>query len=84
LSMLHSLPQVVATAIERSKAATVLAAENAKMLGLLNRFEVHNHTMEEDKYLPEALKDKKYDLIISNPPYVKTEEFQFLHPEVVV
>ncbi|XP_017011780.2 MTRF1L release factor glutamine methyltransferase [Drosophila takahashii] len=84
LSMLHSLPQVEATAIERSKAATVLAAENAQMLGLLDRFRVHNHTMEEDKYLPEELKDQKYDLIISNPPYVKTEEFQFLHPEVVV
>lgn len=84
LSMLHSLPQVEATAIERSKAATVLAAENAKMLGLLDRFRVHNHTMEEDKYLPEELKDQKYDLIISNPPYVKTEEFQYLHPEVVV
>jgi len=40
--------------------------------------------MEEDKYLPEELKDQKYDLIISNPPYVKTEEFQYLHPEVVV
>ncbi|XP_017111412.1 MTRF1L release factor glutamine methyltransferase [Drosophila elegans] len=84
LSMLHSLPQVEATAIERSKAATVLAAENAQLLGLSDRFRVHNHTMEEDKYLPEELKERKYDLIISNPPYVKTEEFQFLHPEVVV
>lgn len=84
LSMLHTLPQVVATAIERSKAATVLAAENAKLLGLERRFNVHNHTMEEDKYMPEELKDQKYDLIISNPPYVKTEEFQFLHPEVVL
>ncbi|KAH8410294.1 hypothetical protein KR009_010785 [Drosophila setifemur] len=84
LAMLHALPQVVSTAIERSKAATVLAAENAQLLGLQDRFEVHNHTMEEDKYMPDKLKDKKYDLIISNPPYVKTEEFQFLHPEVVV
>ncbi|KAH8262707.1 hypothetical protein KR026_007872 [Drosophila bipectinata] len=84
LGMLHNLPQVVSTAIERSKAATVLAAENAKLLNLQDRFTVHNHTMEEDKYLPEELKDKKYDLIISNPPYVKTEEFQYLHPEVVV
>ncbi|KAH8356999.1 hypothetical protein KR200_011889 [Drosophila serrata] len=84
LSMLHTLPQVVSTAIERSKAATILAAENAKLLGLEARFNVHNYTMEEDKYLPEELKDQKYDLIISNPPYVKTEEFQYLHPEVVV
>ncbi|ALC40267.1 CG9531 [Drosophila busckii] len=84
LSMLHSLPQVESTAIERSKAATALAWENAKMLGLDNRFKVFNHTMEEDKYMPDELQDKQYDLIISNPPYVKTEEFQFLHPEVVV
>ncbi|XP_034098844.1 MTRF1L release factor glutamine methyltransferase [Drosophila albomicans] len=84
LSMLHALPQVDATAIERSKAATALAWENAKLLGLHQRFKVHNHTMEEDKYMPEELKDKQYDLIISNPPYVKTDEFQYLHPEVVV
>ncbi|EDW04800.1 GH23445 [Drosophila grimshawi] len=84
LSMLHALPQVQATAIERSKAATALAWENAKLLGLQQRFEVHNHTMETDKYMPESLHDKRYDLIISNPPYVKTDEFQYLHPEVVV
>ncbi|TDG45336.1 hypothetical protein AWZ03_008237 [Drosophila navojoa] len=84
LSMLHALPQVDATAIERSKAATKLAWENAKLLGLHQRFKVFNHTMETDNYLPTELQDKQYDLIISNPPYVKTEEFQFLHPEVVV
>ncbi|EDW80363.1 uncharacterized protein Dwil_GK18695 [Drosophila willistoni] len=84
LSILHRLPFVDAIAIERSKAATALAWENAKLLGLQERFKVYNHTMEEDKYMPDELKDKKYDLIISNPPYVKTEEFQFLHPEVVV
>ncbi|EDW63359.1 MTRF1L release factor glutamine methyltransferase [Drosophila virilis] len=84
LSVLHALPQVEATAIERSKVATVLAWENANLLGLQDRFKVHNHTMEEDNYMPTELQDKQYDLIISNPPYVKTEEFQFLHPEVVV
>ncbi|XP_034474720.1 MTRF1L release factor glutamine methyltransferase [Drosophila innubila] len=84
LSMLHELPQVDATAIERSKAATALAWENAKLLGLQERFKVYNHTMEVDKYMPEQLQDEQYDLIISNPPYVKTDEFQYLHPEVVV
>lgn len=84
LSMLHELPQVDATGIERSKVATALSWENAKLLGLQERFKVYNHTMDVDKYLPEELKDKQYDLIISNPPYVKTDEFQFLHPEVVV
>ncbi|XP_030376647.1 MTRF1L release factor glutamine methyltransferase [Scaptodrosophila lebanonensis] len=84
LSMLHALPHVDATGIERSKAATALAWENAKLLGLHQRFKVYNHTMEENKYMPEELKDKQYDLIISNPPYVKTMEFQYLHPEVVV
>ncbi|KAM8715086.1 hypothetical protein ACLKA7_002177 [Drosophila subpalustris] len=84
LSMLHQLSQVDATAIERSKAATALAWENAKLLGLQERFKVYNHTMEVDNYMPKELQDKQYDLIISNPPYVKTDEFQFLHPEVVV
>lgn len=84
LSMLKALPDITATAIERSKEATKLAYENAKLLGLDKRFIVYNHTMVADQYMPEDLKDEKYDLIIGNPPYVKTDEFQYLHPEVVM
>lgn len=84
LSMLKALPLITATAIERSRAATKLAYENAKLLGLDNRFKVYNHTMVSEQYMPEDLSDKKYDLIIGNPPYVKTDEFQYLHPEVVM
>lgn len=84
LSMLKALPKIKATAIDRSKAATKLAHENAQMLGLDHRFKVYNHTMEADKYVPEEISDQFYDVIISNPPYVKTDEFQYLHPEVVV
>lgn len=84
LAILHALPHVNSTAIERSKAATALAWENAQMLGLQDRFRVFNHTMERDAYLPSELQDSTYDLIISNPPYVKSHEFQHLQPEVVV
>ncbi|XP_054742422.1 MTRF1L release factor glutamine methyltransferase [Anastrepha obliqua] len=83
LAILHALPNVRSTAIERGKIATNLARENAKILGLDNRFTVYHHTMEVDKYVPPELANQTYDLIIGNPPYVKSEEFPLLQPEVV-
>ncbi|XP_037959204.1 MTRF1L release factor glutamine methyltransferase-like [Teleopsis dalmanni] len=82
LAILHELPQVRSFAIERSLTATHLAKENVKLLDLEDRFEVFNHIMEADNYLPPELCEKTFDVIISNPPYVKTEEFQYLQPEV--
>ncbi|XP_075150089.1 hemK methyltransferase 1 [Haematobia irritans] len=82
LAILHTLPNFNSTAVERSKAATALAWENAKMLNLHDRFVVYNHTTAENDYLPKELDERKFDLIISNPPYVKSEEFPLLQPEV--
>ncbi|XP_013117653.1 MTRF1L release factor glutamine methyltransferase [Stomoxys calcitrans] len=82
LAILHALPNIKSTAVERSKAATALAWENAKMLNLQDRFVVYNHTTAENDYLPKELEGRKFDLIISNPPYVKSEEFPLLQPEV--
>nr|XP_014086098.1 MTRF1L release factor glutamine methyltransferase [Bactrocera oleae] len=83
LAILHALPNVRSTAIERGKAATDLSRENAKLLGLDDRFTVYHHTMEVDNYLPAELGNEVYDLIIGNPPYVKSEEFPLLQPEVI-
>lgn len=82
LAILHRLPHVRSTAIERSKTATALAWTNAKMLQLEARFSVYNHTTEQDNYLPPELASSQFDLIIANPPYVKREEFPHLQPEV--
>ncbi|XP_067625480.1 MTRF1L release factor glutamine methyltransferase [Eurosta solidaginis] len=84
LSILHALPNVRSTAIDCGSAATGLARENAKILGLDNRFTVYHHTMEEDRYVPGELINETYDLIIGNPPYVKSEEFPLLQPEVII
>lgn len=40
LAILNALPNINSTAVERSKAATALAWENAKMLNLHDRFKV--------------------------------------------
>ncbi|XP_023304938.2 MTRF1L release factor glutamine methyltransferase [Lucilia cuprina] len=82
LAILHALPNVKCTGVERSKAATALAWENAKYLKLHDRFKIFNHTTAENDYLPKELEGRKFDVIISNPPYVKTEEFALLQPEV--
>uniref|UniRef100_A0A1B0A896 peptide chain release factor N(5)-glutamine methyltransferase n=1 Tax=Glossina pallidipes TaxID=7398 RepID=A0A1B0A896_GLOPL len=84
LAILNALPHVTSTAIERSKVATALAWENAKSLKLSDRFTPYNHTTSKNNYLPKELADRKFDLIVSNPPYVRTEEFPLLQPEVTL
>ncbi|XP_036321517.1 MTRF1L release factor glutamine methyltransferase [Rhagoletis pomonella] len=84
LAILNALPNVRSTAIDRGKAATELSRENAEMLGLDKRFTVYHHTMEKDNYVPPELVNETYDLIVGNPPYVKTEDFPLLQPEVVI
>lgn len=82
LAILHALPNIKSTGVERSKAATALSWENAKLLNLHDRFKVFNHTTAANDFLPKELEGRTFDLIISNPPYVKTEEFALLQPEV--
>ncbi len=62
------------TAVDISKQALELTQENAK----LNDTKID--IVKSDLF--EALKKKRYDLIVSNPPYIKTEVIATLEPEV--
>ena len=77
LSVARHAPRVQATAIDISPAALAVAQDNAERLGVSDRVEF----VESD--LLEALPaEKKFDFIASNPPYITTEEFAALSPEV--
>lgn len=66
--------EVFVTAVDKSVDALSLARENAK----LNDAEIE--FIESDMF--SALNDRKFDLIISNPPYIKSEDVLTLQKEV--
>ncbi len=76
LSVLHELKNATGIGVDISKEAVLTATENAKRLGLLDRakFIVGNWI--------DGI-DGKFDLVISNPPYIPHADIANLEPEVV-
>lgn len=62
------------TAVDISKDALLVAGENAKNNGVNVEF------IESDLF--ENIKNKKFDIIVSNPPYISEDEYIDLMPEV--
>jgi len=71
----HHLPDTVVDAVDLSEAALSLAQENADRLLVADRVRfVHSD-------LFDALAGERYDLIVTNPPYVTREEVAALPAE---
>ena len=73
ISIMKNVPQITATASDISKQALIVAKENAKLNKVSIQFECSN--------LFDNLKGT-FDVIVSNPPYIRTEEIAKLMPEV--
>lgn len=84
LSLLSTLPAVEnIIAIDQSKTACELTVDNATNLKLNDRLRVFKHRIIDDN-LPieiEAL-SPKFNLIVSNPPYVPTKDLLKMQPEI--
>jgi release factor glutamine methyltransferase len=77
IALAHSLPQASVTALDFSPDALAVAGENAASLSLEGRIRF----LESD--LLSAIGDEEpFDAIVSNPPYVPTEDAPTLHPQV--
>ena len=76
LSIADELPGVAVVATDASAEALALARENARLTGLTVEF-VHQD-------LHDGLPPGPFDLVVSNPPYVRREEIDLLEPEVRV
>lgn len=74
LAIADEHPGALVTAIDVSPAALELARENAAATGL--RVELIEHD------LREGLPGGPYDLVVSNPPYVESDELPGLMPDV--
>ncbi len=67
LALAHTFPQAMVTAIDKSAAALEIAIQNA------SRNQINNVEFLESDWFA-ALGSKKFDLIISNPPYIAADD----------
>ncbi len=77
VSILSELGNVHAVGLDISEKALVIAEKNAERNGVLRRLDLECSDVFE--VLPE---DKKFDLIVSNPPYIPSEDIKTLQAEV--
>lgn len=77
-SVLHHCPHATGVAVELSPDALAIAQENFATLHLTDRVSLLQGDIREDVLPPET----KFDLILSNPPYVTTDEMTTLAPEL--
>jgi release factor glutamine methyltransferase len=71
------LPTSRVTAVDISSAALAIAKRNAERHGVANRIE-----FEESDLFANLPPDKQFDYIVSNPPYVSTDEMASLSADV--
>lgn len=76
VSLVHELPELSAVATELSAEAAAVARRNAERHQLEARLEVRIG----DLWAPVA--GERFDVIVSNPPYVRAREIDSLAPEV--
>ncbi len=75
LAILGQEPEAIAVATDLSSKALEMASENANMLGLQDRFEPAQSNWFENVV-------GAFDLIVSNPPYIRHKDIDQLDPDV--
>lgn len=76
VSLARYLPGCIVTAVDLIPAALAVAGRNAEKHGVSGRVRF----IRSDLF--GSIPEKKYDVIVSNPPYIKTEDICKLQPEV--
>ncbi len=75
LSLLSSLKKSIGTGVDISKYAIQIAKKNAQNHNLFNRVKFLNKSFE-------GIFSKKFDLIVSNPPYVENKDIKNLSDDI--
>nr|XP_019560912.2 MTRF1L release factor glutamine methyltransferase-like [Aedes albopictus]XP_029724800.1 MTRF1L release factor glutamine methyltransferase-like [Aedes albopictus] len=82
LSILKHVPKASAIALDQSTLACELTLENATQHDLTENLRIFRHKLV-DK-LPTELESHKFDMIVSNPPYVPSKQLLALEPEIKI
>lgn len=77
VSLLHSIPGASAVGLEVSAPAREVTLANARSNGVADRLDLR-----ESDVFGALSKDERFDLVVSNPPYVPLEDIASLQPEV--
>jgi release factor glutamine methyltransferase len=84
LTLLHHLPSISCEALDISEVAVALAKRNAaRVLGAkeaMTRYQCSLTSFEE--YAASSTGTGQFDVIVSNPPYIPSDEMEALMPEV--
>jgi len=78
VALAREFHEALICATDLSEEALRVARGNAERLGVKDRIEFKRG----DLFLPFAGKATRFDMILSNPPYISTEAFEALPPEV--
>ena len=76
LSILDEKKKFLGTGIDISKESIKISRFNAKMLNLENRVKFYNSDVDNFNF-------GKYDIIVSNPPYIKNLRLKYLEKDVI-
>lgn len=79
LSLLHYLPTATGMGLDISRDALVVAEQNQEAFNLENRSEFY----ESDMFSYLEKNDELFDVIVSNPPYIRLEDKSILSPDVL-
>ena len=79
LSLLHYLPNACGVGLEISTDALTVAEENRERFNLNDRVQL----LESDMFSALDGKAEKFDLIVSNPPYIRTGDAKLLSQDVL-
>ena len=80
IALAKNIPNVLVTAIDISEDIIAIALDNAQTNDVYERINFHQVDID-DKNLETVLKIK-FDLIVSNPPYINTQTIEHLDPEI--
>ncbi|XP_073501242.1 MTRF1L release factor glutamine methyltransferase isoform X2 [Phyllobates terribilis] len=82
LALLRRIPQVRVIAVDKSEAAVRLTRDNAERLGLQHRLDLLQHDVLTDP-IERLLDLGAVSAVVSNPPYICTEDMSQLEPEIL-
>lgn len=75
LALLKDRPNATGLAIDVSESALEVVRANAQQLGVGERLEIRQNNWAESL-------EERFDLVVSNPPYIRSDDIEALAPEV--